>query len=91
MTKTKIFTDTLRNSNGDLITSAELQCNEFIEKTNCSVISVSHQMVEYYGDLICSILLLYDDEVNYPLDGCEEDITGRFLKGAISNANNYLS
>ena len=91
MTKTKIFTDTLRNSNGDLITSAEFQCNEFIKKTNCSVISVSHQMVEYYGDLICSILLLYNDEVNYHSGGCEEDITGRFLKGVINNANNYVS
>ena len=89
MTKTKIFTDHLKN--GSLITSAELQCNEFIQKTNCSVISVSHQMVEYYGDLICSILLLYNDEINCHLGGCEEDITGRFLKGVINNANNYLS
>lgn len=88
MTKIKIFTDALRN--GSLITSAELQCNEFIAKTNCSVISVSHQMVEHYGDLICSILLLYD-EVNTYLGGCEEDIMTRFAKEVSNNAHNYVS
>lgn len=89
MAKIKIFTDTLRN--GSLITSAELQCNEFIAKTNCSVISVSHQMVEHYGDLICSILLLYDDEINTYLGGCEEDIMTRFAKEVSNNAHNYVS
>lgn len=89
MTKTKIFVDNFSNSG--LITPAELQCNEFIEKTNCSVISVSHQMVEHYGDLICSILLLYDDEVNTYLGGCEEDIMTRFAKEVSNNAHNYVS
>lgn len=89
MTKIKIFTDTV--SHGNLVTSAELQCNEFIAKTNCSVISASHQMVEYQRDLICSILLLYNDEINTYLGGCEEDIMTRFAKEVSNNANNYVS
>lgn len=89
MIQVKEFRDTIKN--GILKELATSQCNDFIKQTNCSVIDIKYQIINIQGDYLTGLLLIYSNNDDYKLDGCEEDITGKFLKGVINNANNYLS
>lgn len=89
MIQVKEFQDIIKN--GMLKELATSQCNDFIKQTKCSIIDIKYQVINIQDDYLTGLLLIYSNDDDYNLGGCEEDITGKFLKGVINNANNYLS
>lgn len=89
MIQVKEFRDTIKN--GMLKELATSQCNDFIKQTNCSVIDIKYQIINVQGDYLTTLLLIYNNDDNYKLGGCEYDIMTRFTEGAFDNAGNYVS